>query len=296
MLRGRFAPTPSGPLHAGSMVAAVGSYLDAKSRGGEWLLRIDDLDAPRVAPGAKDAILRCLEGFGLRWDGAVLYQSRRGDAYRAAMERLRAQGLVYECACSRREIEQAGLPGIDGPVYPGTCGAGLRPGRQMRSLRVRVGRALIEFDDALQGRVHQGLGAEVGDFVLWRTDGTYAYHLACAVDDAAQGITEVVRGADLIDSTPRQVFLQQQLGLPTPAYLHLPVATNAGGEKLSKQTLAPAVDPEDAATVLGRVLDFLGHAPPPPMRRDAGEMLAWGIVHWDRARLPRRASAAWPPA
>ncbi|HWA14161.1 MAG TPA: tRNA glutamyl-Q(34) synthetase GluQRS [Burkholderiales bacterium] len=294
MLRGRFAPTPSGPLHAGSMVAAVGSYLDAKSRNGEWLLRIDDLDAPRVAPGAADAILRCLEGFGLHWDGPVMFQSRRGDAYRAAVERLRADGLVFECACSRREVEQAGLPGIDGPVYPGTCSAGLPPGRTMRSLRMRVGHACIEFQDALQGRMHQDLGAEVGDFVLWRTEGVYAYHLACAVDDAAQGITEVVRGADLIDSTPRQIYLQQCLGLPTPGYLHLPVATHAAGEKLSKQTLAPAVAPGQEAAVLAQVLAFLGHLPPPQARGSAAELLAWATSHWDRARLPRRAGAPWP--
>jgi glutamyl-Q tRNA(Asp) synthetase len=276
------------------MVAAVGSYLDAKSRHGEWLLRIDDLDGPRVAPGAADAIQRCLEGFGLHWDGAVMYQSRRGDAYRAAVDRLRSQGLVYECACSRRQVEQAGLPGIDGPVYPGTCSAGLPAGRTMRSLRMRVGHACIEFQDALQGRVHQDLGVEVGDFVLWRTERVYAYHLACAVDDAAQGITEVVRGADLLESTPRQVYLQQCLGLPTPAYLHLPVATNPAGGKLSKQTRAPAVDPGGAVTVLVRVLAFLGHPPPPEARGSSGELLAWAMAHWDRARLPRRASAPWP--
>ena len=274
------------------MVAAVGSYLDAKARAGQWLLRIDDLDPPRVAPGATDEILRCLEAFGLHWDGEAMFQDRRAEAYRHAIEQLRADGQVFECGCSRKEIDEAGVPGSEGPIYPGTCRDGMAAGRPLRSLRVRVGHAFIEFDDALQGRVHQDLGAEAGDFVLWRPDGVYAYHLACAVDDAAQGITDVVRGADLIASTPRQIYLQQLLGLPTPSYLHLPVATLANGEKLSKQTLAPPVDAMQAPAILRQTMEFLGHAPPPDCD-SVSELLDWGIANWNRARLPRTASAAW---
>lgn len=292
MVRGRFAPTPSGPLHFGSMVAAVGSYLDAKSRGGEWLLRIDDLDPPRVAPGATDAILRCLEGFALHWDGPVAHQGARTEIYRQALERLQANGHVFACACSRREVDEAGVAGIDGPIYPGTCRDGIPGNRTARALRVRVGDTRIEFVDALQGQVCQDLGTEIGDFVLRRADGVYAYHLACAVDDAAQGITDVVRGADLIGSTPRQIFLQTLLGLPTPAYLHLPVATRPGGEKLSKQTLAPAIDPGEASRILRQVLEFLDHPPPVEAGDRPEQLLAWGIGEWRRSRLPRVESRA----
>ena len=292
MVRGRFAPTPSGPLHFGSMVAAVGSYLDAKSRGGEWLLRIDDLDPPRVAPGATDAILRCLESFALHWDGPVAYQGARTEFYQRALERLQANGHVFACACSRREVDESGVAGIDGPIYPGTCRNGIPGNRAARTLRVRVGNTRIEFVDALQGLVRQDLGSEIGDFVLRRADGVHAYHLACAVDDAAQGITDVVRGADLIDSTPRQIYLQTLLGLPTPAYLHLPVATRPGGEKLSKQTLAPAIDPGEAPRILRQVLEFLGHPPPSEAGDRPRQLLDWGITEWRQARLPRVGSRA----
>ncbi len=292
--RGRFAPTPSGPLHFGSMVAAVGSYLDAKARGGQWLLRIDDLDPPRVMPGATDAILRCLENFGLHWDGEVVFQSTRGEAYRDALERLREREQVYPCGCSRKDVEEAALAaGLDGPVYPCTCRDGMPPGRGMRSLRVRTDDNPVEFEDRLQGPVRQQLAGEIGDFVLWRTDGIFSYHIACAVDDAGSGITHVVRGADLIASAPRQIYLQRLLGLPTPEYLHLPVAINADGEKLSKQTLAPAVDSGKAAGTLHRILQFLGHAPPPEAAdADVETLLSWGIRNWRRERLPRKAAAA----
>lgn len=294
MVRGRFAPTPSGPLHFGSMVAAVGSYLDAKSRGGEWLLRIDDLDPPRVAPGATDAILRCLEGFALHWDGPVAHQSARTEFYRQALDRLQANGHVFACGCSRREVDEAGVAGIDGPIYPGTCRDGIPGNRAARALRMRVGHSSIEFVDALQGPVHQDLGNEIGDFVLRRADGVHAYHLACAVDDAAQGITDVVRGADLIASTPRQILVQTLLGLPIPAYLHLPVATRPDGEKLSKQTLAPAVDVREASRILRQVLEFLGHPAPTEAGDRPEQLLAWGIREWRRSRLPQSASRVFP--
>jgi glutamyl-Q tRNA(Asp) synthetase len=203
---------------------------------------------------------------------------------------MRASGLVYACACSRKEIGDAGLAGPDGPIYPGTCRNGLAHGRVARSWRVRTADAQIEFIDLLQGRVHQDLGREVGDFVLFRADQVYAYHLACAVDDHAQGITHVIRGADLLASTPRQIYLQRLLGLPTPAYLHLPIALNAAGEKLSKQTLARAVEPDKAAGTLADVLRFLNHAPPDEVRADGvAAQLSWAGQNWKRDRLPVRA-------
>ncbi len=291
---GRFAPTPSGPLHFGSMVAAVGSYLDAKSHGGTWALRIDDLDPPRVAPGSVDAILRCLENFQMDWDGEILLQSARTDAYRSALDQLRARGLVYPCACSRKEIGDAGTGGL---VYPGTCRSGLPPGREARAWRVRTENTTIEFVDLLQGRVGQDIEREIGDFVLLRADRVFAYHLACAIDDYAQGVTHVVRGADLMASTPRQIHLQRLLGLPTPVYLHLPVALNATGEKLSKQTRALPVETDRAAIVLSDVLKFLKH--PPPGEVSAAGVSAlwrWALANWRRDRLPGIASAQAPAA
>ena len=289
--RGRFAPSPTGPLHFGSLVAAVGSYLEAKSRGGAWLVRMEDLDPPREQPGAADAILRTLEACGMAWDGNIMYQSQRSEAYRAALARLEAQGLVYVCGCSRREIADSGL-GPDGAlIYPGTCRNGLAPGKTPRATRVRVDHETIEFEDAVQGKIRQDLAAEVGDFVLLRADGLYAYQLAVVVDDAEQGITDVVRGADLLDSTPRQIYLQRLLGLPTPRYLHLPAAVNAAGEKLSKQTRAAPVDERDPVPVLAQVMDFLGQAPPAQLRRaPLAEFWRWALAHWDAKHIPPSAA------
>jgi glutamyl-Q tRNA(Asp) synthetase len=279
------------------MVAAVGSFLDARSRSGIWLVRIDDLDPPRTVPGTTDAILHCLDAFGMHWDGTVVYQSTRFDAYHAALHQLRQSGRTYPCACSRKEISDAGLAGVEGPVYPGTCRNGLATGREARALRLRTDGAEVEFDDGLQGHVRQALPVEIGDFVVYRADHVFAYHLACAVDDAEQGITDVVRGADLIASTPRQIYLQKLLGLPTPAYLHLPVAVNGQGEKLSKQTRAPAVDPSDPAATLDRVLRLLGHAPPAEIRGTGlDDLWAWAIQTWRRESLPRARSIITPEA
>lgn len=273
------------------MVAAVGSYLDAKAHGGSWCVRIDDLDPPRVAPGSIDSILGCLQAFGMQWDDEVAYQSKRFGAYKAALTKLADDGLVYACVCSRKEIEDAG----SGNIYPGTCRAGIAHERRAHAWRLRTKSAIIEFDDLLRGPIQQDLEREVGDFIAFRADGIAAYHLACAVDDAAQGITHVVRGADLLDSTPRQIYLQQSIGLPTPAYLHLPVAVHADGRKLSKQTLARAVNVEEAGSVLCAVLDFLNHAPPETVRRGGLEGLwRWAIGNWRRARLPAPASIAAP--
>ena len=293
--RGRFAPSPTGPLHFGSLVAAVGSYLEAKSRSGEWLLRMEDLDTPRAQPGAADAILRTLEACGLHWDGDILYQSRRSAAYRAALAQLETQGLVYACGCSRREIADSGL-GPDGAlIYPGTCRQGLAPGKQARATRVRVDESVVDFEDAVQGTIRQDLAAAVGDFVLLRADGLFAYQLAVVVDDAEQGITDVVRGADLLDSTPRQIYLQRRLGLATPRYLHLPAAVNAAGEKLSKQTRAAPVDARDAVPALVQVMDFLGQAPPAQLQRATlDDFWAWALAHWDARRIPRERSRPAP--
>jgi len=293
--RGRFAPSPTGPLHFGSLVAAVGSYLEAKSRGGQWLVRMEDLDPPREQPGAADAILRTLEACGMGWDGSITYQCKRGEAYRAALARLEAQGLVYPCACTRREIADSAL-GSDGAlIYPGTCRMGLAPGKAPRATRIRVGDTVIKFEDAVQGKIRQDLAAAVGDFVLLRADGLYAYQLAVVVDDAEQGITDVVRGADLLDSTPRQIYLQRLLGLRTPRYLHLPAAVNAAGEKLSKQTLAPPVDARDPVPALAQVMDFLGQAPPAHLRRaPLAEFWRWALAHWDAKHILRRRSLPAP--
>jgi glutamyl-Q tRNA(Asp) synthetase len=303
---GRFAPSPTGPLHFGSLVAAVGSHADARAQRGDWLVRIEDLDAPRESPGAGAAILRTLEALGMSWDGPVLYQSRRGDAYRDALDRLTAAGLTYPCGCTRKEIADSALRFGDATsgagvradlprelIYPGTCRNGLAPGRAPRAVRCRVDDEAIVFEDAVQGTVGQNLAHDVGDFVLLRADGIFAYQLAVVVDDAAQGVTDVVRGADLLDSTPRQIRLQRALGFPTPRYCHLPVATGASGEKLSKQTRAAPVDPDRPVAALQQALAFLGHAPPPGLA-DVRSVWDWAIAHWDRARIPRVRAIALP--
>ena len=288
--RGRFAPSPTGPLHFGSLVAAVGSYLDARAQGGEWLVRIEDVDAPRTVPGAADAILRVLEGFGFEWDGEVWWQSRRLDVYQDVLSSLQADGRAYPCACSRSEIAALTTQrSVDGGLrYPGTCRAGLGEGRPVRAWRLQVPDREFMFVDRVQGESRQNLARDVGDFVLLRADGQYAYQLAVVVDDAAQGVNAIVRGADLIDSTARQVWLQQCLGLPTPSYAHLPVAVDAAGEKLSKQTCAPAVDAAQGSRLLCSVCAFLGHPPPvelygAPLR----EFWIWAISAWSMAQVPK---------
>jgi len=295
LYRGRFAPSPSGPLHFGSLVAAVASCLDARCCGGEWLVRIDDLDPPRVVAGAADDILRALKACGMQWDGTLAYQSKRNDAYHAALHRLRAPGLVYPCACSRREIADSAAGGIEGPVYPSTCRNGTAAGKIARAWRIDTRGATIAFDDAIQGHVRQDIETEIGDFVLYRADGVFAYHLAVAIDDAEQGVTDVVRGADLLGSTPRQIYLQRLLGLPTPHYCHVPVALDAAGEKLSKQTLAAPVDAARPLPALVAALRFLGQEPPAELARsDCAALWQWAIPHWRRDRIPRVRGAKLP--
>lgn len=287
MYRGRFAPSPTGPLHFGSLVAAVGSYLEAKVHHGQWLVRMEDLDPPREQPGAADLILKTLEIYGFEWDGSVLYQSRRSPFYEVALASLREQGWLYPCGCTRKEIADSGLRGIEGPVYPGTCRTALH-GKEMRAWRVKTDMAEIAFNDAIQGPQSQILQRDVGDFVLKRADGFYAYQLAVVVDDAEQGITDIVRGADLLDSTPRQIHLQHLLSLATPHYAHLPVAANAAGEKLSKQTLAAPLDLTNVTPALWKALVFLGQEP--PLEIKAAPIKAvweWAIGNWRLSRIPR---------
>ena len=287
--RGRFAPSPTGPLHFGSLIAAVGSYLEARSQDGVWLVRMEDLDPPRVMPGAAKHILHTLHAFGFDWDDPVVQQSMRSDAYHAALHRLRAEGLVYPCGCSRREIADSAVRGIEGPVYPGTCRAGLRDARAARALRVRTRDEPIGFTDAVQGEIVQSIAREIGDFVLYRADRVFAYQLAVVVDDAEQGITDVVRGSDLLLSTPRQIHLQRLLGLPTPRYLHLPVAVNADG---------PEAQQADARGGGGGGRRRSLRSPPcssfwdRPQRRRCGGCLCEtsgvaALEQWDPARIPR---------
>jgi len=284
--RGRFAPSPTGPLHFGSLVAALGSCLEARAQGGEWLLRMEDVDEPRCSPAVAAGMLRTMERLGFEWDGEVMVQSRRKPRYRELLDQLKTGGLVYPCGCTRRELADSTVAPDGAAIYPGTCRGGLPSGKAARSWRLRVDDAAIAFDDAIQGRVQQRLGRDVGDFVLLRADGYFAYQLAVVADDADQGITHVVRGADLLDSTPRQIYLQQCLGFPAPAYAHLPVAVNAEGEKLSKQTAAAAVDDMPPALALLAALRFLGQMPPTGLA-DVASVWAWARRNWRLENVPR---------
>jgi glutamyl-Q tRNA(Asp) synthetase len=248
---------------------------------------MEDLDPPREQPGAADAILRTLETYGLEWDGSVAYQSRRSEYYEAALAKLNSLGWLYPCACTRKEIADSALSGIEGPVYPGTCRHGL-DGREMRAWRVKTNQEEIAFEDAIQGRQAQTLERDIGDFVLKRADGLYAYQLAVVIDDADQGITHVVRGADLLNSTPRQIYLQQLLSLPQPAYAHVPLAVNAQGEKLSKQTLAAPLQDDHPGRALWLALDFLRQQPPPELQHATPpELWAWALAHWNLHNVPK---------
>lgn len=289
MYIGRFAPSPTGPLHFGSLVAAVSSYLEARQAGGKWLVRMEDLDTPREMPGVAADILRTLEAFGMQWDDAVVYQSRRLDHYDQALERLRRHDLVYPCACSRKEIADSAISGIDGLIYPGTCSHGLPAGKSPRAWRVRVKDEVIECRDRIQGLISQNLASDIGDFVLKRADGIFAYQLAVVVDDGLQGVTDIVRGADLLDSTPRQIYLQQILELPRTNYSHVPVAANQRGEKLSKQTLAKPLNLAHPQLELWQALDFLQQKPWPELRQASLSTLwSWAKTHWRVAHIPNQ--------
>ena len=292
---GRFAPSPTGPLHFGSLVTAVGSYCLARRAGGRWLVRMEDLDRPRVLAGAADGILRSLESLGLYWDGEVVCQSRRTAAYEAALARLREKGLVFVCGCSRREIlASAPHPGEEGPVYPGTCRGGLPAGRRSRAVRLRVPRETVCFADGVFGPVGQCLAGSVGDFVLRRADGLFAYQLAVVVDDADAGVNQVVRGADLLLSTPRQIYLHSCLETAVPQYLHLPLVLASDGEKISKRHgAANLAGKGESGRVLWEALSFLGQSVPPELEgADPRELLAWGVGHFEIGRIPER-SRVW---
>lgn len=284
--RGRFAPSPTGPLHLGSLIAALASYLDARHHGGSWLLRMEDLDPPREEAGAAERILDSLQQHGLRWDEPVLYQSHRYAAYADALQTLQQAGLLFACSCTRAQIGPEGAcrgacrQQRDTPV---TDKSGYRPS----ALRVAVPPdANLTFTDRLQGVQHSALGQDLADFVVRRKDGLYAYQLAVVVDDFHQGVSHVVRGADLLDSTPRQIFLQRALGYPSPVYCHIPLITLRSGQKFSKQNNAPALDDNRVAHNLRLALDFLGQTPPPTELTDAEDVLRFAAGRWAPERIP----------
>lgn len=284
--RGRFAPSPTGPLHFGSLVAALASYCDACAAGGEWLVRIEDVDTPRSGERFGDEMLATLRSYGFEWDGAVVRQSGRIDLYRQALDHLAGRGQVFACACTRKELASAGI-GIAGePVYPGTCRNGVAPGRIGRAWRLRVTDEPIGFRDRVQGWQEHHLERDIGDFIIKRADGIFAYQLAVVVDDAAQGVTHVVRGADLLASTPRQIWLQRQLGLPTPSYLHHAVAISHRGEKLSKQTGAPPLDDAHPLPALMRAWEFLAQPPPDAAPTSVAQFWQWAHLAWTPTTLP----------
>jgi glutamyl-Q tRNA(Asp) synthetase len=278
---GRFAPTPSGYLHFGSLVAALASYLDARAAGGRWLLRIEDLDPPREVPGAQAAILSTLESYGFEWDGPVMRQSERHAAYAEVLQRWLSQGLAYACSCSRKQLEP--YQGI----YPGLCRNAGHPWTDA-AIRLRVPELSYQFTDRVQGNFAQHLGREVGDFIIHRRDGLYAYQLAVVIDDAAQGINAIVRGADLLDSTPRQLYLQELLGVPAPSYLHVPLITQPDGHKLGKSYRAPPLPIAQARPLLLRALRALGQAAPAELLElSPSEILQWAAQYWQPALIPR---------
>lgn len=290
---GRFAPSPTGPLHFGSLVAAVASYLDARANKGRWLIRMDDIDPPREVDGAADDILATLQGFGFVWDNEVIYQSKQHSSYQAALNTLIEQNLAYPCICSRKQILQADIQGLEGPIYPGTCrrrsfksvSQQSDPGQY--SVRLKTGAAqTILFTDQLQGQQQQNLTTDIGDFVLNRADNYWSYQLANVVDDANMGITHVVRGVDLLDSTARQIHLQNLLNLPSIHYAHIPVVSGPDGNKLAKGNGAQAVKP--IAMTLWESLTFLNQSPPVALRTATlADIWHWATRHWSLQSISR---------
>ena len=281
---GRFAPSPTGPLHFGSLVAALASYLDAKAHDGKWLVRIEDLDPPREISGSSTRILEQLQIFAMNWDGEVMFQSARLSAYKRTLQQLERQGYCFHCDCSRKRVSA-----LNG-VYDGFCrGRELASGSDV-AIRVRTNPLLIQLTDRIQGDYTQNIEHEVGDFILQRKDGLLSYQLAVVVDDAAQGITHVVRGHDLLSSTPRQIYLQRLLGLAIPSYAHIPIIVNDLGQKLSKQHFAQAIDCANASSLLASALQSLGMKPPPSLNKTTPSfLLEWGVEHWDIQRVPKLA-------
>lgn len=284
---GRFAPSPTGPLHLGSLVGALASFLDARANGGIWLVRMEDLDPPREVAGAAAAILQSLRDHGLQWDGEVLWQSQRHADYQQVLDALCLQHKAFYCTCSRAELAE-----FDG-VYPGTCRGRYMPPDSEYAIRLQVAETVINLKDLIQGEVSQHLQRDCGDFVLKRKDGLFAYQLAVVVDDAAQGVTHVVRGSDLLDSTPRQIWLQRQLGFEQPVYAHVPVVVDGTGQKLSKQAFAEPLQSEQAPTNLRRALRCLGQ-PVPASEYSVDDLIAWAVAHWQLAAVPRCTQVDYP--
>jgi glutamyl-Q tRNA(Asp) synthetase len=286
VVRGRFAPSPTGPLHFGSLLTALGSYLHCKQQGGQWLVRMEDLDPPREETGAANCILETLAAHGMESDEEVLYQSQRSDLYEQALRQLNNQNLVYGCACSRKLLSDT-FQDYSG-IYPGLC-RNKQLAKTNRNIRLLTNDKEITFADLAQGDYRQIIASEVGDFILKRRDGFYAYQLAVVVDDAAQHITEIVRGCDLLDNTPRQIYIQQLLAYPRPRYLHLPIATNSKHEKLSKQTRARALHSDKAGKNLFAALQFLNQRPPAHLvAATIPDILDWGTEHWSIQSLPQQ--------
>jgi glutamyl-Q tRNA(Asp) synthetase len=279
---GRFAPSPTGDLHLGSLYAAAASYLDARAQGGRWLVRMEDVDRTREVPGAADGILRTLESFGFEWDGELVRQSEQNDRYIAALEALAARDLTFECTCSRLMLAEE-------ERYPGHCRTRTPRAGVASAIRLWVNPREIHLVDRIQGAYRQDVAAAVGDLILRRRDRMFSYLLAVVVDDAAQGVTHVVRGADLFDNTPRQIYLQQELSLPTPVYAHVPVLVEGDGSKLAKSARSVRLDPQHAPAQLLRVFGLLGLDPPSEIADTAlGPAWQWAKARWDLRRLARR--------
>ena len=287
MVVGRFAPSPTGPLHFGSLVAAVASYCDAKKQGGQWLLRIEDVDLTRTVNGASAEIIATLARYGFLWDGPIITQSQRTALYEAALSQLRAQSLAYPCTCSRKEIaDSSTIQGIEGAIYPGTCLRHPIKSRIQPAWRLKTSDSRITFEDRILGRLQQNMATDIGDFVIKRADGLFSYQLAVVVDDALQGVTHVVRGADLLHSTSRQIYLQQRLQYPTPVYAHVPLVKNTEGQKLSKQTLASSIANDNVVETLYHALIFLRQSPPEALKTASLDAVwRWAIEHWQSDAL-----------
>lgn len=280
--KGRFAPTPSGPAHLGTMLAAVGSYLQAKANNGQWHVRIDDIDPPREAPGAADSILWTLENFGLYWDGPVVYQSQRGDAYHEALEKLAREEATFACTCSRKMLSETARRGPNGMIYPGTCRNGHHHNARQKSIRLLTEDTVITVPDLIQGDYALNMANDIGDFVIRRADELFSYHLATVVDDALDGFTEIVRGKDQLSLTPQHVYMQQLLGVTTPRYAHLPLLIDSQGNKLAKSSNASAVDAMSQADVWSIVLGALGlEAEEALLQEPPAQILQWAFEQWD---------------
>ena len=286
---GRYAPTPSGPLHFGSLVAAVGSYLQARKNKGVWLLRIEDIDPPREVAGATASIISMLETFGFEWDGDISYQSQRQHYYEDALQSLKHKQHIYACTCSRKFLLKTAKHGGYGVIYPGTCRSNATESDKQHSLRLKTASEKTCFTDLLQGNYCQNIETDIGDFIVKRSDGLVSYQLAIVVDDMQQGITEIVRGADLLDSTPRQIFLQQQLGYTSPSYMHLPTACNSQGQKLSKQHHAKPITNSHPVADLCKAMAFLGFTVTKEINDSSlSDFWKWAMDTWDASLLPKK--------